>query len=184
MSPFEPAGDRARWRILYELLTRHDIGDVITYKAMAEALDLDSDEDRHAIQMAIRRAGKEYEVKDSRALDAVPNEGYRIVQPTEHMELAQRQQKKSYKALERGHSKVTHVDLSGMEPSVRKAFDVVARAFSMQLDFNRRMDIRQRSLEQAIESVTEQHARTDEEVAELKRRLQALEDQRAAEQND
>lgn len=175
MTPFQPAGDRARWRILYDLLVCLDIGDILTYEAMGEALALHPEDDRHAIQMALRRAAKEHETEDNRALDSVPNEGYRVVLPGEHLSLARRQQKKSHKALERGHSKVIHVDLSGMEPDARKAFEVVAQAFAMQMDFNRRMDIRQQSLETAVTAVMKRNEQTEEQVAELKRRLEVLE---------
>lgn len=176
MTPFEPKGEKARWRLIYDILLKRDIGDVITYEEMAEALELHADTDRHAIQMAVRRAAKEYESTDLRALDSVPNEGYRIVQPTEHMQLARKQQKKSHRALARGHSKVIHVDLSGMEPDARKAFEVVAQAFAMQMDFNRRMDVRQKRLEESVASINEKHNRSADEIEELRERLARLEE--------
>lgn len=176
MTPFEPAGEKARWRMIYDILVKRDIGDTITYEEMAEVLELDADADRHAIQMAVRRAAKQYESDDLRALDSVPNEGYRIVEPTEHMRLARKQQKKSHRALARGHSKVVHVDLSGLDPDSRKAFEVVAQAFAMQMDFNRRMDVRQKRLEETIGHINEKHDRSAEEIEELKARLARLEE--------
>lgn len=175
MTPFEPIGERARWRVLYDLLLTCSVGDALTYKQMAEVLDLDADADRHAIQMAMRRAAREYEVEDSRALESVPNQGYRIVQPTEHLRLAHNQQRKSHKALARGHSKVVHVDLSGLDPEIRKGFEVVARAFAMQMDFNRRMDVRQRRLETVVSSISERHDRSEDEIAALRERLERME---------
>lgn len=176
MTPFEPAGEKARWRMIYDILVKRNIGDTVTYEEMAEVLALDAEADRHAIQMAVRRAAKQYESDDLRALDSVPNEGYRIVEPTEHMRLAQKQQKKSHKALQRGHSKVVHVDLSGLDPATRKTFEVVAQAFAMQMDLNRRVDIRQKRLEEAVASVNEKHDRSAEEIEELKARLARLEE--------
>lgn len=176
MSPFEPAGDRARWRILYELLTRKGLEDEVTYEEMGKLLDLDPDGDRHAIQMAFRRAAKQYEQMDNRAVEAVPNVGYRIVIPGDHLRLAKAHKKKSGKSLERGHSKVVHVDLAGMEPEVRKAFEVTARAFSVLMDYSRRLDARQDRLEAALDSMTNRTSRTEEEVAELKARLARLEE--------
>jgi hypothetical protein len=90
VTPFEPAGDKARWRVLYDVLTKHGVGDVVTYDVMGEALNLDPEKERHTIQMAIRRAAREYEREDHRALEPVPNEGYRVVEPAEHMRLARR----------------------------------------------------------------------------------------------
>jgi hypothetical protein len=175
MAPFQPIGDRARWRVIYDMLTKADVDDVITYEQIGTALGLDPEADRHIIQMAMRRAAREHEVSDNRAIDVIPNTGYVIVQAPEHLTLARRHQKKSTKALERGHSKVVHVDLSGMEPETRRAFEVVARAFTMQMDFNRRFDVRQARLEEAIGAMTERTERTEEEIAELKRRLARLE---------
>jgi hypothetical protein len=175
MSPFEPVGNQARWRTLYELLVNLDVDDVFTYDEMAAALELDPKRDRHALQMTVRRAAQEYETEHSRALEPVPNEGYRVVEPNEHIVLARKQQKKSHRALARGHSKVVHVDLSGLEPDARKAFEVVAQAFAMQMDFNKRMDVRQKSLEATVASITERHDRSDEEIEEMRARLERLE---------
>lgn len=175
MAPFKPSGPIARWRLIYDILTAKDIDDSITYDDMAAVLDLDPVEDRHAIQMAVRRAAKEYEEVDLRALEPIPNRGYRIVEPEEHLRLAQGQQKRSQKALQRGHSKIVHVDRNGLAPDVRKAFEVVAQAFAMQMDFNRRTDIHQRRLEEAIQSVSQQSERSQEEIQELRERLERLE---------
>lgn len=182
MSPFEPAGEVARWRTLYDLLADSAIGDVLTYEAMAEALQLDPSEDRHTIQVAMRRAAKELEQEDKRAVEAVQNVGYRIVEPEEHLRLARGQQRRSSRALARGHSKVVNVDLSNVDPEVRQAFQVVASAFAMQMEFNRRTDIRQKRLEDALDAVHEKSTRTDEEVAELRARLERLEQARPSEE--
>lgn len=175
MSPFEPVGEVARWRTLYALLQQMGVGQVLTYKAMGEALDLDPEADRHTIQVAMRRASKEFEAEDKHATEAVPNVGYRIVESEEHLGLARRQQRKSSKALVRGHSKVVNVDLSDVDPEVRKAFQVMATAFAMQMEFNRRTDVRQQKLEVALGAVREESTRTTEEVAELRERLERLE---------
>lgn len=175
MSPFQPAGDRARWRDVYDLLQDTKTGDVLTYEEIGAALKLDPDDDRHMIQMAMRRAAKEHEEADRRAVEAVPKEGYRVVEAPEHLRLARGQQKRAGRALARGQSKVTNVDLSGLEPETRRAFEVVARAFAMQMDFNKRLDVRQAKLEQAVGAMSERTERTEQEIAELKARLARLE---------
>lgn len=180
MSPFQPAGDRARWRILYDLLHSAHVGEVITYGDMAEALELDPATDRTTIQLAMRRAAKELEVEDKHAIEVIANEGYRIVEPKQHLDLAQRQQRKAGKALQRGQSKVVNVDLNGMDPELRKAFEVVAGAFAAQIDFNRRLSVRQENLERAVQAVTQQseqqQQRTAEELEALRERLRRLEE--------
>ena len=175
MSPFLPAGEVARWHIVYDLLCKTETGNVLTYDAIGEALDLDAKNDRHAIQMAIRRAAKEHEIADKRAIEAVPNRGYRVVEAPEHLRLARGQHRRASKALARGQSKVVHVDLSGLEPETRRAFEVVARAFAMQLEFNKRFDVRQAKLEETVTGMSKRTERTEQEIADLKARLARLE---------
>lgn len=179
MKPFEPVGDQARWRTVYDLLTAAPMNGVITYVQLGDALGLHPDDDRHIIQQAVRRAAREHEELDKRALDVIPNKGYRVVEPREHIGLARRQQKRSSKALQRGYSKAVNVDLNGVEPQVRAALEMVGRAFALQMDFNRRFDVRQSRLEQAVRDIADaQHTerkRTDEEVAALRERLARLE---------
>lgn len=183
MNQFLPAGDVARWRVLYEILKPCQVDDVVTYEQMGKALDLHPVKDRHIIQMAMRRAAKEFEEVDKHAVDAVKNVGYRVVQIKEHLHLARRQQKRAGRALKSGRSKVVNVDFNEIDPETRKAFEVVARAFSMQMDFNRRLDVRQKRLEDVVQSVEqrtlrneESAKRSEEEIAELKRRLARLEE--------
>lgn len=184
MSPFTPAGERARWRIIYDHIRGREIGDVITYDELAEALDLEPVKDRHTIQLAMRRAAAELETADKRVVDAVPNVGYRIIEPEGQLVLARRHQRKSNRSLARGRSKAENVDFNLIPAETRKAFEVVVSAIAMQQDFNRRLDIRQRNLEQALDSVTKQtgedRERTDAELAELRARLERLEQKRTS----
>lgn len=175
MSPFKPIGQVARWRLVYDLLQKADVDQIVTYEELGAALDLDPETDRHPIQMAMRRAAKEHEEVDLRAVDAVPNIGYRVVRPPEHVMLARRQQKRSTRALARGYSKAVHVDLSNVDPETRHALEMIARAFAVQMDFNRRTDVRQKRLEEALATVARRVERTEEEHAELLARLERLE---------
>lgn len=175
MSPFKPAGDRARWRVIYDMLRSLGTGDVLTYESIGAALGLDADGDRHQIQMAVRRAAREYEESDNRALEAVANEGYRVVEAPEHLRLARGQQKRASKALARGHSKVVHVDMTGLDAGTRQVFEATVRAFAMQMEFNKRFDVRQRRLEESLDAMTERTGKTEQEIADLKARLARLE---------
>lgn len=180
-APFEPIGEQARWKTVYELLAKAPMNGIITYAELGDALGLHPDDDRGLIQQAVHRASKEHEEKDRRAIDVVPNKGYRIVEPAEQLGLARRHQKKSGRSLARGASKVTNVDLNGLEPQVRAAFEVLGHAFRLQMDFNRRFDVRQNRLEETVREIQDSQStdrkRTDEEVALLKERLARLENQ-------
>jgi hypothetical protein len=179
MSPFNPIGDRARWRTVYDLLRKTATGQVLTYEAIGEALELDPGSERHVIQMAVRRAAREHEEADNRAIESVPNKGYRVVEAPEHLRLARGHHKRASKSLVRGQSKVVHVDLGALEPETRRAFEVVAVAFAAQIEYNKTFDIRQKRLEKAFEDITARtdktEQRTEQEIAELKARLARLE---------
>jgi hypothetical protein len=162
---------------LYDLLRVRQVGDLVDYPTMAEALELDPVKDRTAIQLAMRRAAQELETEDKHAVDAVSGVGYRIVEPTAHLDLARRHQRKAGRSLARGHSKAVNVDFNAVDPETRRAFEVVASAFAAQMDFNRRMDVRQRNLERAVEAVTQRSERTNEELATLRARLARLENE-------
>ena len=170
----DPVDSRARWKVIYGILGAKSIGSLVTYDELGDALDLDPVDDRHAIQMGMRRAAQEYLTVDLRAVEAEPNRGYRVVQAEEQLRLAQRHQKRAANQLVAGHAQVVHVDLSGMEPATRHAFEVVARAFTAQLDFNRRLDVRQSRLEEALRQLSAHTTRSDEELADLRARLDRL----------
>ena len=174
-SNFEPVGERARWLDLYDLLKATETNGVVTYEAMAEALDLDPVKDRASIRTALYRAAKEHEEIDKRAIKAIPNQGYRIVQPQEQLGLARGHQKRSTRALVRGHSKAVNVDMSQIEPEARKAFEVVAGVIAMQMDFNRRAEAKLTAHDKAIRSLVEAKDRTESEREEFRARLEKLE---------
>lgn len=175
MTAFEPVGEMARWRTVYDMLKLLAVDDVITYEAVGEALELHPVRDRNTIQNTVRHAGRTFEKVDKHALVAVPNVGYRVVRADEHVVLARGQQRRASRALARGHSKVVNVDLRGLSPEVRALTEATARAFSMQMDFNRRFDVRQSKLEAVVSEVSQRTERSEEEIAELKARLARLE---------
>ncbi|HCA85757.1 MAG TPA: hypothetical protein DEQ61_09815 [Streptomyces sp.] len=174
-APFEPVGEVARWRMVYDMLKPLAVDDVITYEDAADVLSLDAEKDRPVLQSAIRRAARTFETVDKHALVAVPNVGYRVVRADEHVVLARGQQRRASHALQRGHSKVVNVDLRGLPPEVRQLTEATARAFSMQMDFNRRFDVRQQRLESVVSEVSERTNRSEAEIAGLKARLARIE---------
>lgn len=159
------------WQVLYELLIPAEVDTIVTYEALGEAIG----GDRASVQSSIRRAARELLVNHKRAIKAVPNVGYRIVRPEEHLVLARAHQTKSTRALKRGYSDTIHVDMNNMSQDVRTAFEVVAQAFSMQMEFNRRLDVRQVHLQKQIDEIHPTVERNQEELAELRARLSALE---------
>lgn len=160
MAPFKPAGEKARWRIIYDLLEPLQVGGVLTYKEMAEALDLDLNAatSRHTIQMAVQRALKELLEEHHRTCEPVVNVGYRVVEPAHHLTLAEGRQRRARKQIRQGYDIATKVDLTGVDPTVRAALETLALGFSRQMEINRRMERRQRRHSDAIALLQQQVA--------------------------
>ncbi len=177
---FQPIGDQARWRTLYEMLRELDYNEQITYEQMATGLDLDPDKDRNIIQVAIQRAAKEFSLVNDKSIESIRGVGYRVVTPEEHVRLSQGQQRRSGRALTRAQRHVQHVDLSQMSSEGRSIVHAVSRALTWQAEAMRRLDIRQRDLENVTRTVAEQGDRTAEETAHNSSQLAKLE-QRLAE---
>ena len=180
MDPFMPVGEQARWRIVYDLLAATPTGDVLSYEEMALSLGVDQYKERHIIQQAIHRAAKEHEKVDKRAIEVVRNQGYRVIQPEEHIRLARKWQGKSSKALVAGRSKVVNVDLNALTPELRALYLASDRAFALQADYIHRLDIRQRGMEQALATIVVRSDRSEAEIAELQERLARLERRQAS----
>ncbi|MGH3205115.1 MAG: hypothetical protein ACRDP5_24155 [Streptosporangiaceae bacterium] len=178
MTQFQSIGEQARWKTVYAILQGKPTDVVITYDELGEALGLDAEADRHAIQMAMRRAGTELEAEDKRAVDSVPNEGYRIVHDPERLGLARQQGKKATRALVRGYSKAANVDLSEIEdPNVRRGLELTAQAFQVQMEFNKRFAVRHEQLEKELQKVAQAQAA---DVARLNERIERLEREKVA----
>jgi hypothetical protein len=173
---FEPLGEVARWRVVYDLLVKTDTEDVLTYATIAEALGLDPDEDRAKIAAACRRAIKEHLHEDRRAAVVVVNVGYRVVPAAQQLQIARGFQRKAGRALAAGHSQVTHFDPTGLDPNTRGAFELMARAFQRQADINDRLQRDGELLRGELDRIQVRTERTEDELAEIKARLARLED--------
>jgi len=151
---FEPKGERAWWRTIYEMMRALDHDAVLTYEDMAEALSLDPVADRSKLQMAARRAGLELERADRRAADAVRNVGYRIVQPTEILGLGKRRNRRAGSQIRRGSTTVKAVDLSAVDGETRNALEILARGFAIQQEINERVLTKQREQDDMLSRLT------------------------------
>lgn len=174
-APFETIGEKARWELVYPMLAGTPTADVITYEEVAEVLDLEPLKDRGTIQQVIRDAAKRHLEQDGRAIESVPNVGYRVVKNHEHLRLAQGFQKRSKKALQRSHKTIVCTDMSGMTFEDKQRFDQAGQAIGALIDLTRRLDLRQRHLEHALGTVAKKTDRNSAEVSELKERLERLE---------
>jgi hypothetical protein len=147
---FKPIGERARWRMVYDVFRAARIGETITYTQMAELLGLDGVVDRHALQMAARRAGLELERVDRHVADAVKNVGYRIVEPSEVLGLGRRRNRKAGRQIARGSITTAAVDLNEVDGPTRQALETLARGFALQGEINRRVLAKQKQQDDLI----------------------------------
>ena len=175
MSPFTPAGERARWREIYALLAGADTGDVVTYEAMAAALGLDAAADRHKIQVAMRRAAREFLVIDLRSVESVPNTGYRVTETERKLELAKRQQSRGARAVRRGKDQVTYADTAALDEPTRALFEAMAWKFAAQDEAIRRLDVRAQRHERQLQAAASGLQQTEAQLARLQERLEKLE---------
>jgi len=178
MSPFEPAGERARWRELYDLLTATAPGEIVKYDAMAAATGLDPYQDRAKLQAAMRRAARELLYKDLKSVEAVRNAGYQVVQTGQKLELAKMHQGKGRRSIRRAGDHVRYVDMEGMDPGTRDMFLLMADRFARQDEIIRRLDVRQARQERQVREITVKHMHTEEQLADLQARLARLEQDR------
>lgn len=188
--PFTPLGDRARWRIVYEIFQRGDVGDVITYETLGAALGVNPHTDRYIIYQSVHQAAAVLLTEDGMALKAQSRVGYKITKPEERPELTKKQNAKAGRALQRTSDLAVHVDLSGLNPEARQALATLGQMASAQLRINRVLAGRQTRLQKAqiaLESeqrelwhghhdLTHAQKRTAAEVQEIMERLRDLEE--------
>lgn len=172
-APFEPAdGVEARWKKVYHRLKGMKTGDVLTYTTLAEMFP---GLDRHGLQSVIRRAQKELLEENKRGLKNVRGQGYRVIDPSEHMHIARWHQERSLKSLRRGHAVVKNVDYNGMPQDVRSLTEATLRALGAQIEFNTRMDVRQTRLEAVVEQTVDRTEANEQQLKELHERLERIE---------
>lgn len=167
----ESTPERARWRVLYDLLTATPTDDVLAYGEMADALHLHPVGDRSAIQKALRRAAAHHLEHDSRAVEPVPNQGYRVVRAEEQIRLGHQIQTRVTNAVDKGHVTVTHVDVNGMAPEYQAQLEVMRHHFGMQAEFNRRLVARQVRNEGDIQTIMQRQDGLELDKDELLERL-------------
>lgn len=144
---FKPAGEKARWKIVYELFQQAQYGDLLNYWELGAALGLNArnDKDKHMIQMAVRRATIQLERIEGRTTQSVRGRGYQIAKPGEHLGIGRARNKRAGRQLDRGEKVANGVDLNLVDDETRKALMVLARGFQVQKEVNRRvMDTQQR----------------------------------------
>lgn len=172
MTRFQPVGEVSYRDQVIELFGVTEFDTLITYERLSDHLGLETRKD---VQAVVNSAKWKLEKTHAKTVVAVPNEGYRVARPQEHLGLATLHQVKARRAIGRSLSKVTNVDVSSLTDGERAALTLAATGLALQVDYMRRNDIRAKRHEQMIEATTEASTRNEQEIAALRARLEALE---------
>ncbi len=117
---FAPKGERPEWRMIYEdLLDNADIGTVITYGQLEELLGREFALNRGPLYRARQTLGEMHH----RWLEAVPNTGYRIIEPVEHLRVSAGHRRKSRRQVGMAIRVLESTDLSALTTEALTKFD-------------------------------------------------------------
>lgn len=100
----------------YAVLADRSFNTTITYGEFHEALDVNPAIDRRA-RAAVLKAGKLLQREHKKKLVNIRTVGYRIIKPTEHVEVSQGEQRRARRWLRESLKTVTHVALEDLQPT-------------------------------------------------------------------
>lgn len=89
--PFEPIGDQARWKMLYDLVQAKAVGDEITYKEAEQILDCD----REAVLGAMYYARRRLEADGQRSVRTVARFGWIVMTAAQEIDEAEKRRRKA-----------------------------------------------------------------------------------------
>jgi hypothetical protein len=142
MAPFAPKGEVAQWRVVYRLFQQAEVGATLTYDELGSALDMDPKEDRHRIQAAARKASEKFLRVDDRAVEVVPEVGYRLATAERQIPLAGAQVERATRSLEKGKDLAVHVRMEELSEEGRQIVHAMAVGFSAVAEYTRQISRR------------------------------------------
>lgn len=171
-TPFQPVGDIAQWRMIYEFICRKrpEIGDVIEYGEFESAVGFDIRRNRQAFYKAMNLWCEE----NQRVFVPVSGVGYRVGGGAEHELVARKHHRKSRRALGKGLKVIRNTDLEQLSPRDRERFQKLELELRRQADVIRRLDTRQAKMEEALHAGKRMQEQTLAEQAETRRRVDQL----------
>lgn len=137
--PFLPKGETAQWRVIYRLLKDTKVGETVTYQTLAAAIEVNEGTDRHRVQDAARKAGRHLLQVDDRAIEVVPEVGYRVVEAPRQIAMAGNQMERASRSLDRGHELTTHIRMDELSPQERQVVQAMALGFAQVAEWARQI---------------------------------------------
>lgn len=161
--PFQPTGEVANWRTVYTAFREAEVGQTVSYEELGAALSLDPGHDRHRIQAAARRAVKQLLVTDDRAVETVPDVGYRIADATRQIPMAGQQVERATRALDKGKELTTHIRLDELAEPERQIVHGMAMMFAQVGEWARQINRRVETHEDRLGDIEKELRRLREE---------------------
>ncbi|MDE2106121.1 MAG: hypothetical protein KGL39_53355, partial [Patescibacteria group bacterium] len=146
---FQVKGELPEWKLIVDVLNTKQIGDVLAFEELDKVLGRDFRSSRTPIYKANAAWGGE----QHRSLVAVPNIGYRVIDASEHEDLARRHHRKGRRSLKRGMTAARNADRSLLSQEERDRLDAIELNLSRQAAFMRRLDVRVEKVEKRVEKV-------------------------------
>lgn len=150
-TPFQPKGDVAEWRMVYDHARTLNPGDLITYTELAAILGRPDDEP-DKLRGPVYRAAKELQRNDLRTFINVKCEGYRIAYPNEHGVLACTHKDKSRTQIGKAIGILRGTDKNGLDAEERKQHDRIESTVLRIDDAVRQIDRRTEKVQQALDA--------------------------------
>lgn len=129
--PFEPKGDVAEWRTVYDHLRKLEPGAIISTEDLEELLGRPLGQNRGPIY----RATRELEENDSRTIATVRGTGYRIAEASENLGLALSHSSRARQQLRRGLRRAESADRRALTPSVAARLEAFEATTSRLVEF-------------------------------------------------
>lgn len=159
LMPFAPKGEIAQWRIIYQLFKAAPTGEAVSYETLAQAIDVDPERERHRVQAAARRAGPQLLATDDRAIEVIPDVGYRVVDAVRQVSLAGQQVERAGRSLDRGRDLTTHIRMDELSENERAIAQTMALGFAQVAEWARQIGRRFADHEDRLSDVEAELAR-------------------------
>ncbi len=160
---FKPVGEKAQWKIVFDVFEQTTPGDTVSYRTLADALGMMVKGDLPRIQAAARKAGAELLRRRDRAVEAVTGEGYRVVPAAHQISMAGGQIERATNSLDKGRDLTTNIKMDELNEGDRALVQVVALGFAQVATYARQIGRRLTDHEDRLTDIEQELARMREE---------------------
>lgn len=161
MTPFEPKGDVAEWRAIFDLIKDKKPDDVIPLEDIEDALGRSLGSNRGPVYRAI----KELEKSQYRTLATVRGVGYRVARPEEHLDLGLSHSRSARKQLRRGLQRAEATNRGELEPVAAARLEAFEATTSRLVQFIGRMAVAVDDHAKRIDTLESDKDKTSERVS-------------------